>query len=258
MISIIIPTLNEEKCLPLLLKSVKKQDFDDYEVIIADAGSKDKTLEIAKNYGCKIIAGGLPAKGRNNGATAAKGNLLLFLDADVTLPPKIFTRVLEEFKQRKLNIATFCLLPSEKGEMSTFIFTFFYNLPIVFLEKILPHASMGILIKKDTFEKLNGFDENIKLAEDHDLARRAKKLGEYGILRSAKIFVSTRRFKKDGWFKTGSKYLFCEGHMILIGPVKSNIFKYKFNHYQKKTKYFSMLYNKHFIGLKWKSKVKSK
>jgi len=233
MLSIIIPTLDEEKHLPLLLESIKKQDFSDYEIIAADAGSEDKTLEIAKDYGCKIVAGGLPARGRNQGAKAARGDLLLFLDADVILPEKTFGKILEEFNRRKLDIATFCLLPSKKNKMSKFFFTFFYNLPITSLEKVLPHAAMGILIKKSLFEKLSGFDEKIKLAEDHDLARRAGKLGKYGILKSTKLFVSDRRFKKDGWLKTGSKYLFCEGYMIFIGPVKSDIFKYKFNHYSK-------------------------
>ena len=233
MLSIIIPTLDEEKHLPLLLESIKKQDFSDYEIIAADAGSEDKTLKIAKDYGCKIVAGGLPARGRNQGAKAARGDLLLFLDADVILPEKTFGKILEEFNRRKLDIATFCLLPSKKNKMSKFFFTFFYNLPITSLEKVLPHAAMGILIKKSLFEKLSGFDEKIKLAEDHDLARRAGKLGKYGILKSTKLFVSDRRFKKDGWLKTGSKYLFCEGYMIFIGPVKSDIFKYKFNHYSK-------------------------
>lgn len=95
------------------------------------------------------------------------------------------------------------------------------------MEKILPHAAMGIMIEKKLFDKLGGFDEEIKLAEDHDLARRAKKLGKYGIIKSSKIYVSDRRFKKEGWLKTYSKCLLCEGHMILIGPVKSDIFKYK-------------------------------
>ena len=78
--SLIIPCLNEEKYLPLLLDSIKKQNFKDYEIIIADAGSKDKTLEIAKKYDCRIIPGGLPAKGRNEGAKIAKGELLFFCD----------------------------------------------------------------------------------------------------------------------------------------------------------------------------------
>ena len=124
MLSIIIPTLDEEKHLPLLLESIKKQDFSDYEIIAADAGSEDKTLEIAKDYGCKIVAGGLPARGRNQGAKAARGDLLLFLDADVILPEKTFGKILEEFNRRKLDIATFCLLPSKKNKMSKFFFTF--------------------------------------------------------------------------------------------------------------------------------------
>ncbi len=236
MLSIVIPALNEEKHLPLLLESIKKQNFKNCEIIVADAGSKDKTLEIAKSYGCKVVKGGLPAKGKNNGARAAKGELLLFLDADVIWPEKTFRKALKEFKKRKLKIATFFLLPCEKNKLSEFLFVSFYNIPILLMEKILPHAAMGILVENKLFQKLKGFDEKIKLAEDHDLARRAKKLGRYGILKSSEIFVSDRRFKKEGWLKTFSKYLLCEGHMVFIGPVKSDIFKYKFNHYSKKKK----------------------
>lgn len=236
MLSIIIPTLNEEKYLAKLLESIEKQEFKDYEIIVADAGSKDKTLEIAKKYGAKLTKGGSPAKGRNKGVKLAKGDLLLFLDADVLLPDKIFKKVLKEFKKRKLKIATFFLLPSENKKTFKFLFTLFYNIPILLMEKILAHASMGLLIEKKLFEKLGGFDEKIKLAEDHDLVRRAKKLDKYGILKGAKLLVSIRRFKKEGWFKTYLKYLLCEGHMVFIGPVKSDIFKYKFNHYLKKRK----------------------
>lgn len=236
MLSIIIPTLNEEKHLPALLESIKKQNFKDYEVIVADYNSKDKTREIAKKYGCRVIYGGLPAKARNKGAKVAKGDLLLFLDADVVLPEEIFKKALREFKKRKLKIATFFLFPSEKDKLSTFFFSFFYNLPIFFFEKILPHAAMAILIERKLFKKLGGFDEKVKLAEDHDLARRAGKLGKYGILKSSKVYVSDRRFKKEGWLKTYSKYLLCEGHMIFIGPVKSDIFKYGFEHLKKKKK----------------------
>ncbi len=102
MISIITPTLNEEEYLPLLLESIKRQDFKDYEIIVADAGSKDKTLEIAKKFGCKIVPGGLPAKGRNAGAMVARGDLLFFLDSDVVLTKKFFEKTLAEFNKRCL------------------------------------------------------------------------------------------------------------------------------------------------------------
>ena len=235
MLSIIIPTLNEEDNLKKLLQSIKSQDFDNYEIIVADAGSKDKTKKIAKEFNCNIVKGGSPAKGRNTGAKSAKGNLFLFLDADVALKSNTLKKVLKEFKKKNLKIATFFLLPSGKKKTPKFLFTFFYNIPIFLLEKGLPHAAMGILIDKKLFNKLGGFDEKVTLAEDHDLARRAKKLGKYGILKEAKLLVSSRRFKKEGWIGTYLKYLLCEGHMIFIGPVKSDMFKYKFNHYLKKS-----------------------
>ena len=84
-ISIIIPTYNEEEYLPKLLESIKSQDFTDYEVIVADAQSDDNTREIAKEYGCIVVEGGLPGPGRNRGAEVAQGEILLFLDSDLEL-----------------------------------------------------------------------------------------------------------------------------------------------------------------------------
>lgn len=232
MLSIIIPTLNEEEYLPKVLDSIKKQAFSDYEIIVSDAGSTDKTVEIAQKYGCRVVEGGLPARGRNNGAKAAKGDVLFFLDADTELSDNFLEESLKEFNERQIDIASFCLVPNPSTKISSLLMNTFYNKMIIATEKILPHSAVGILIKKPLFEKLNGYDENIKLAEDHDLGRRAQKEGKFGILRSAEILVSDRRFKKDGWANVGMKYLLCELHIIFIGPVTSDIFNYKFNHYK--------------------------
>jgi len=243
MLSIIIPALNEEKYLPILLSSIKKQNLNDFEIIISDAGSSDKTVEIAKNYNCKIVKGGLPGIGRNRGAKAAQGNLLLFLDADVLLPKDFFEKSLKELKERKLNMASFKLVPKE-NKFAIIFFDIFYNFPIIILEKILPHAAMGILIEKEFFYKLNGFDETIKLAEDNDLARRARKIGKFGIIRSTKIFISLRRFQKDGWLVTCLKYFFGELYMIFLGPIRTDIFNYRFNHYLENKKEQIIINNK--------------
>ena len=80
MLSIIIPTLNEEKHLPRLLKNIKDNNLENYEIIVADNNSKDKTRQIAKKYRCKIVQGGLPSKAKNNGAKAARGSLLFFIE----------------------------------------------------------------------------------------------------------------------------------------------------------------------------------
>lgn len=228
-LSIIIPTLNEEDYLPLLLESIKRQQCNfDYEIIVADAGSKDKTLEIAKRFGAKVIKGGLPAKGRNEGAKVAQGNLLLFLDADTKLPENSLKKLLAEFEERKLDISSCLLQPFGSSKMLRFLYNLFYNLPILIMEKILPHAAGFILIKKELYQKIGGFDEKIKLAEDHSFARKAAKFGRFGILRSAKIFYSQRRFEKEGWLKIFLKYFLAEIYLCLFGKIYSDIFKYRF------------------------------
>ena len=230
MISIIIPTLNEEDNLSKLLEFIKKQEFSNYEIIISDAGSKDKTLEIAKRYNCVITKGGLPAKGRNEGAKISKGEILFFMDADIYFSEDFLNKSLKEFKERNLDIASFRIIP-KNNKMATILFNLYYNYPMIVLEKILPHSAMGILVKRDLFFKLNGFNEEVVLGEDHDFGRRAAKIGKFGIIRGVIIFTSTRRFEKDGWLKTFFKYSLCQLYMIFIGPVKKDIFKYNFDHY---------------------------
>lgn len=249
MISIIIPALNEENYLPLLLESIKERsgrrsgsDSVTFEIIVADAGSEDRTIEIAKKHNCKIVEGGSPAKGRNEGAKVAIGDLLLFLDADVILPEKFFEKTLKEFKKRNLDVATFCLEPQTKRKTKKFLFDIFYNWPILVFEKILSHASQAILIKKTFHERLGGFDEEIKFAEDHSYVRKAKKSnptgsrferqGNFGILRQVRVLSSLRRFEKDGWILTYLKYIFAEIYMIIFGDIKRDIFHYRFGHYR--------------------------
>ena len=238
MLSIIIPTLNEEKYLPLLLESIKRQDFNEnYEIIVADAGSKDKTVEIAKSYNCKVVKGGLPAKGRNQGAKVASGDLFLFLDADVKLPNNFLKNSLEEFKEKKLNVASFCLIPQTNNIFLKNIFNLFYNWPIIISQKFLAHGAMGILAEREIFNKVGGFNENVKLAEDHYFVRQGAKIGKFRIINSTKIYIPLRRFKKDGYLKTGIKYLLCGIYMLFLGPAKSDIFQYKFDHYLPRTNF---------------------
>ena len=231
MLSIIIPTLNEEKYLPYLLDSIKEQDFKDYEIIVADADSEDKTSEIAKNYGCKVVAGGLPGKGRNEGAKVAQGELLLFLDADTILSSSFLDENLEDFKTRELGVASSPLYCKE-NKIDRVLYGI-YNFWMKLSQKFLPQGGQAILIKKEIHQKIKGFDEEIKIGEDNDYIGRAAKFGKFGVL-SRFVFASSRRFEQDGRFKVCLKYNILVGaHALLLGPVKSDIFKYRFGHYDK-------------------------
>ena len=232
MLSIIIPTLNEEGYLPKLLESIKKQRRKDLEIIVADAGSQDTTKEIAKEYGCIIVKGGLPAVGRNAGAKVAKGDILIFADADIVFPNDFFKKGLLEFEERKLGIAS-VLLELEEKSYSLGV-NIFYNIPVLLLEKILPHGAMAIIVSKKIFNTVGGFDESIKIAEDMYFVRQATKYGTFGFLRSVKILTSARRYLKDNYFFMYIKFLLVDLHMILLGPVRSDIFRYRFDHYHKK------------------------
>jgi glycosyltransferase involved in cell wall biosynthesis len=233
MLSIIIPALNEEKYLPKLLDSIKNQVFNNYEIIVADNNSVDKTVEIAKNYGCRISKGGMPGVARNEGAKIARGDLLLFLDADVILPDKSLDKLIKEFLRRDLGVASCFISPQDKNNFLIFFYNIFYNIPGLFLQKFkCPFAMNFILVKKDIHKKINGFNEEVIFNEDIDYAKRALKIEKFGLLSSSKILVSTRRFKKDGWIKTFLKYMYAFLYTSFIGPIKSNIFEYKFGSYE--------------------------
>ncbi|MFH1582244.1 MAG: glycosyltransferase [bacterium] len=235
MISIIIPTYNEEKYLSLLLKSIRKQGVKDYEIIVSDNNSTDRTRKIAKKYGCEIASGGLPARGRNQGAKIAKGDTLLFLDADLVLPIDFIKKSILEFNKRKLDIASYKIVPKKGNKIVKRGFDVLYNWPAFLSQGFLPHGAMGIMIKRKIFDKIGGFDEKIKIAEDHYFVRQAAEVGKFGIISSTKIFTSLRRFKKDGYTKTLSKYLAASIYMLSGKPIKSGI-SYKFGHYLRKKK----------------------
>jgi len=237
MISIVIPTLNEEDYLPKLLDSLRKQNSkEDYEVIIADAGSNDRTIEIAKErYGCKVVLGGLPAKGRNEGAKIAQGNLLLFLDADLILPNDFLDTLLKEFKEKNLDIAsTDLVFLSDKKiyKIAAFLRNIYYR----YTQRILPHISQCILAKKDIHNKIGGFDEKIKLCEDFDYIKKIGKIAKFGHINKIKFYSSVRRFEEDGLIYTFLKLLLAHLYIALFGPVKSDIFRYRFSHYLKNKK----------------------
>ncbi len=229
MLSIIIPTLNEEKYLPNLLESIKKQSFKNYEIIVADFNSKDRTREIARKHKCRITNGGIPSVSRNNGAKIAKGDMLFFIDADCIINKSFLQEALKEIKGKNLDAAG-CYASPISNKISDSICFSLFNFWIYATQFFYPNTAFGIFCKKNLHEKIKGFDENINLSEDMDYAKRAGKYGKFRILKTAKIHTSVRRFDEEGRLRLIVKLFLSGCYRMLFGEIKTNVFKYRFGH----------------------------
>ena len=206
-ISIIIPTYNEEEYLPKLLESIKSQDFTDYEIIVADAQSDDNTRNIAKEYGCVVVEGGLPGPGRNRGAEVAQGEILLFLDSDLELTENYLSNVIEEFESEDLGIAITQMTPLSEKKRDKYLHDL-ANWFMIAVENIKPHGAgcYGIISKKELHDEVGGFDENLSFGEDTDYIERVAEISEFKVLRNARIGVSTRRLEEEGLYTLLKQY----------------------------------------------------
>lgn len=236
-ISIVIPTYNEEKYLPKLLDSIKRQTFKDYEIIVADAHSTDKTRKIAERYGTKVVDGGIPAVGRNAGAKISKGKYIYFFDADIKIPKKFLENTIKEMEEKNLDIGTCELRPLSSLEIDKIIQGVINQSVKAASYTDMPHAiGACIIIKKEIHNKINGFDEKIKLWEDHDYVKRASKFGKFGFLDSSYVFVSVRRLKKEGRLNFIKKSLMGEIHWLTKGKITKDILNYEFGNFKKSNK----------------------
>jgi glycosyltransferase involved in cell wall biosynthesis len=201
LVSVIIPTYNEENWLPDLLECLKKQTFQDFEIVVADNKSTDKTQSIAKSYGARVTDGGLPGRGRNIGAQHAKGEILFFIDADVKLPRDFLENSVKSFKKRKCDVATTFTRAGSNHIFDIFFFSF-ANLWVFIFQFLSPIAhGFNIIATKKRFFEVKGFDEDFVAGEDFEFVKRASKKHRFRVLYSTYDVASVRRFEKIGRIK---------------------------------------------------------
>jgi glycosyltransferase involved in cell wall biosynthesis len=181
--SVIIPCLNEQLVIGRCLEALKNTGFDSnqFEVILADNGSRDATLEVAKstaeplNLRVLSLAGVRVTALRNSAAAISKGRFLAFLDADCVVPRNWFLVAEETFLDPAAGvIGGHCGIPAnspwvvqvwyadrqceKRGEVS-----------------YLPGANL--MMSAENFRKVGGFDESLETNEDCELCERARKHG---------------------------------------------------------------------------------
>ena len=191
-ISIIIPTFNESKHLPLLLSDLTIPNAG-VEIIIVDCNSGDKTRDIANLYATKIYK--LNEKNRvlqlNTGAKKAKGEWFFFLHADSRLYRGWFKKVKSVISEDKTFIYFFKFKVNNKKIIYRFL-EIVVNIRSYILNE--PYGDQGLLIHRTTYFKNKGY-KTIPLMEDLDFMKRLKKKLPIKML-NIPIYTSSRKWEK--------------------------------------------------------------
>jgi glycosyltransferase involved in cell wall biosynthesis len=199
MISVVIPTLNAERGLVRTLSCLIEPAMRGLvrDVVIADGGSTDLTLEIGEDAGCEVVhGGGTRGSLLDAGARAAKGPWLLFLHAETALEPGWDGEAYQFVRQgNERRAATFRFALDDKRWAARRA-EFVYRLRNKVLA--LPYGDQGLLISKSQYERLGGY-KPLNVLEDVDLVARLKRqAGRAGITRlTARAITSTARYHAE-------------------------------------------------------------
>ncbi|HMK38682.1 MAG TPA: glycosyltransferase [Bacteroidota bacterium] len=217
-ISVIIPTLNEEKLLERMLAQFTPQLVERFriELVVSDGGSVDRTLEIARARAHTVVANGEGIKqtiamGRNIGARSAGGSVFVFLNADTLIadPPSFFSTIAAEAGAPGLAALT-CrveVYPDEQ-RLSDRAFHGFYN----WFFSMMNRVGMGMgrgechIMRREVFALAGGYADAIAAGEDYDMFRRLERLGRVKFLDSVTVYESPRRYRRYGYLYVSASW----------------------------------------------------
>ena len=184
MISIVIPAYNEEALLAATLHAVRiSADATGvpYEVIVVDDGSTDRTAEVARTGGARVVSVSLRQIGaaRNAGAKVATGELLVFVDADTLITPAVLGGAVAAVNAGAVGGGSAARVESNEPR---------WGPPLIAFASWLMRtagwaAGCFIFVRTDVFNRVGGFDERYFASEEIHLSRAVKKHGRFVILR---------------------------------------------------------------------------
>ncbi|MGI8811986.1 MAG: TIGR04283 family arsenosugar biosynthesis glycosyltransferase [Pyrinomonadaceae bacterium] len=204
-VSIIIPTLNEADAVGETLRALRASAGPDDEIIVADGGSDDRTAEIARDGGAKIVS---TQKGRgiqmDAGARAANGDVFWFVHADTIPAADAIRQLIGAVEDRTVAGGNFTIVFDGASRPARFMTWLYPRL----MRIGLAYGDSSIFIRRDVFERIGGFGP-VALFEDVDLIRRLKREGRFANL-SATVTTSSRRFEGKNFATTFGLWSFLQ------------------------------------------------
>ena len=195
-VSVIIPTFNEAPILEGSLRAIFH--LNPYEIIVADGGSTDRTISVARRIATHVITSRVGrAEQMNAGAKKATGDILLFMHADNKLPKQSFKKM-TEIMQLASHAGGAFSLQIESKKISLKIIASLATWRSKHLN--LVYGDQDIFVRADIFRNLDGFS-SLPICEDLDFFRRLRRQGEV-ILLKEKTHTSARRWTTEGTFNT--------------------------------------------------------
>lgn len=204
--SIIIPTLNEETNLPILLSCLERQTYKKFEVIHVDGKSEDNTKKVAQNFSNRIDIKTISANKRNVcfqrnlGSKQASGLWLIFMDADDQISDDFLERLEKKIDNCNCDLFVPFYDPDIKKLKYKLLTSFSNFLTVITKNSEFPFATEALFgVKKNVYQELDGFDEKIKVNEGKFFVNKARKKGyKYEVFNRPRYLNSMRRAEKVG------------------------------------------------------------
>jgi rSAM/selenodomain-associated transferase 2 len=198
MISVIIPTYNEEAAIKATIRRTWQRDADNLisEVIVADGGSTDLTIDIARSEGVNVLVSA--RKGRaaqmNAGAAKATGEILYFLHADTIAPPAFTADIMNAINMGYIGGCYRLSFDYDHWFLKANAWFTRFNANAV------RFGDQSLFVRKEVFQKAGGFREDLLMMEDQEIIHRIKKQGKFKVINRS-VVTSARKYLDNGVFR---------------------------------------------------------
>lgn len=203
-ISIVVPAYNEEKYITPCLESLDHQDYpkNKYEIIVECSASTDRTAQLAKSFGAKVVDKGIKegvSASRDNGAKVASGEIIAQTDADTFVPKNWLSVINQHFQNEKIVGVTGLVEFANTHRFYKFLAKYGYTLYIrvLFLLGKTIFTGMNFAITKEAYNQIGGIKRELPSNEDVDLGDRAGKVGKVIFANDLVVYTSARRIEKS-------------------------------------------------------------